>query len=322
MQTHKKDSSEKLLTVLGDIKLFKWPWFMVYRPRSFAIKGHHTREVIKLVKPGDILVRSFNHYLNSYFIPGTFKHVGFYLGEVSEAHLRQFANIEHPNQFNPGKQRVIHTTGKQVLLEDLIDFCRCDGLAILRFPRKLKSLNNQQLPDILSAYFDNPTQPAEISEDSESEEVETEKPKKLTGSLKQIFKFRKKEGKKEPEPENEAPTAEKPAKPDATLAALVKAEKNIAQYIAQGKVIEFDKIFKILYRVAIRELSTSHDYDFGMDNFYATRCTELVYFMTKSLCWNYGIEAEPQRVFLKKRLVITPDMFVDAALEEVWKSDI
>ncbi len=309
-------------TVLSDIKVFKWPLFMVYRPRNFTLKGNHTRKVMAQVKPGDILVRFFNNYLSNHFIEGTFKQVGFYLGEVSESHLKQFAKIDEPSEFNHGKQRVIYAVGDKVFLEDVIDFCRCDGFAIMRFPRKLKCYPNRPIPEVLQAYFKNPVKPVETSSEESESEILEEPPKTLKGSLKRIFNFRKRAKEEMEEEEEVEDKVEEPTKPDATLAALVKAEQQIAQYLAQGKVIEFDKIFKILYRVAIRELNTPYDYDFGMERFHATRSTELVYFITKSLCWNYMIEPEPSRIFLKKRMVITPDIFVDGQLEEVWKSEI
>ncbi|MDM8559311.1 hypothetical protein [Candidatus Parabeggiatoa sp. HSG14] len=304
MQTGKKDFMGKFWTVLSNIKVSKWPFFMFYRPHSFTLKGNHTREIMKLVKPGDILVRSFNNYLNGYFMEGTFKHVGFYLSEVSEQHLKQFAQIQNPTEYNTGRQMVIYTIGDKIFLEDLIDFCRCDGLAIMRFPRQLKSLARREIPEILQAYFENPIKPVDEVTDEESEKNNS----------------KKKKGKKAKEEKDEPP--KEPVKPDATTLAIVKAEKDIAQHIANGKGVEFEKIFKILYRIALRQLSTPYDYDFGIDQFPGLTSTEFVYFITKSICWNYGIEAESSRIFLKKRLVITPDMFVDGDLEEVWKSDI
>lgn len=297
MQIPKKNFSEKLLAVVSDIKTSKWPLFLSYRPHSFALKGNHTREIMKAAKPGDILVRSFNNYLNNSFLPGTFTHVGFYLGEVNEIHLKQIAKIEHLTQFNIGKQMVIHAINDQVFLDDIIDFCRCDGLALMRFPRQLKSLGHYTIPETLPAYFTHPFQPTE-------EATETDTPAE-TASTKDS----------QDQPEEEA--AQESVKPDAALLALVKAEKEIAQYLSQGKVIEFEKIFKILYRVALRELGTPHDYEFEIDKSIAG--TELVYFITKSICWNYGIEPQLARVFFKKRQVILPDAFVDGELEEVWK---
>ncbi|HEW98517.1 MAG: hypothetical protein DRR16_06770 [Candidatus Parabeggiatoa sp. nov. 3] len=316
---HKKDFLEKLLTVLSHIKVSKWPLFMAYRPRSFAIKGSDTREVLKLVKPGDILVRSFNQYLNGYFIPGTFKHVGFYLSEVTEQHLKQFAHVEHFGEFNTGRQMVIYAIGNQVFLEDVIDFCRCDGLAVMRFPRHLKSLQRRQMPEILQSYFQNPS--AAIEDDADTQE-----PAEKTSFLKKLTSRKgSKSAKTEEEAEEESKSSHEPvakthAKLDATTTAIVKAEKDIAQHIAQGKPIEFEKIFKILYRIAIRELTTPHQTHLGISPFDGTTSTELVYFITKSLCWNYGIEPENHRVFFKSRDVILPDGFVDGDLEEVWKS--
>ncbi len=303
----KKNFLGKILPVFGNIKVFKWPFFMLYRPTTFAIKGKHTREVLHQIKPGDLLVRSFNHYLDGYTMPGsTFNHVGFYLSEVGEAHLSKLANIQNPSQFNTGKQMVIYAVGNKIFLEDLLDFCRCDGLAIMRFPRQLKPLGKHQIPDILQEYFVNPIKPIE----EEVEETnDDEKSKKWKSKLK---RKKKDDNKKEKEP----------VKLDAATKALVKAEKDVANYIAEGKIVEFEKIFKILYRVAIRELNVPYDYDFGIENFHTTGCAEFIYFITKSISWNYGIEPELSHILFKQRPVITPDAIVDSDLEEIWKSDI
>jgi hypothetical protein len=299
MRTSKKNFTDKLFTVFSNIKVFKRPLFIAYRPQTFAIKGPQTREILKSVKPGDILVRSFNNYLNGYFVPGTFQQAGFYLSEVTHEHLSKLAQIEDPTDYHTGRQMVIHTVGDQVVLSDLIDFCRCDSLAVMRFPRQLKSLQQRQIPDILQEYFKDPTPHVEPVE---------EKPKK---------KSKKKKGKEEEEPEETTPP--EPVELDATTLALVKAEQDIAQYIAQNKAIPFEKVFKILYRIALKELGTPSRYDFGIEPVAATRSTELVYFITKSICWNYGIDPDLSKVFLKQRPVILPDAFVDNELEEIWK---
>ncbi len=291
---------------------------MVYRPQSFALKGREIREIQSLIKPGDILVRTFNQYLNNYFLPSTFKHVGLYLGEVSENHLRQVAKISNPNDFNPGKQRVIHAIGDEVILDDLLDFCRCDGLAIMRFPRVLKN-NKQQIPDILKAYFKNPTPP--ISPVSTPElAIETDGNENFFKRL--LSNTKKYTRKKANTEEIESEQSEEKSVIDPSLLKLVKLERDIALYIAKRKEVEFNKVFKILYNVALKELNTPHDYNFGIEPYHLTRSTELIYFITKSLCWNYYIEAESVRIFFKEHLIITPDIFVDSGLEEIWKSDI
>lgn len=288
--------TQQVLKLSNATQVVKRPPFIIYRPHRLAINGTHTREIMELVKPGDILVRSYNHYLSGLFLRSTFTHVGFYLGEVTETHLKQLAKINNPTQFKLSKQMVIHANGNKVYLDDLIDFCRCDGLAIMRFPRQLKPLTSQPLPEILPAYFANPTQV--IQEATPTHSKPTADNQGNTGKT------------------ESAPSAQ-PL--DAVDIALIKAEKDIAQHLVQGKGIEFEKVFKILYRLALRELAVSHPYRFNIESFYLTTCTELVYFITKSIVWNYGIEPQPVRLFFQQRCVIMPDMFIDSNLEEIWK---
>ncbi|MFK5970966.1 MAG: hypothetical protein QM487_12730 [Candidatus Marithrix sp.] len=325
MQPYKLDFITKLLAGLSKIKVFKWPLFISYRPNSFVIKGYHTREILKLVKPGDILVRSFNNYLDNYTIPGTFTQVGFYLSEVNEQHLKKFANVEQHN-FKLGRQMVIHSIGGKVILEDLIDFCRCDALAVMRFPRQIKLL--QEIPPILADYFTDPTaspkpskttveEPftkkdwlAKLKRNKQQDSDEETVPKKSF-----FAKFKRNQ-----ESENNIVTEENnEIKHDANSIALAKAENEIAQHLKNGKIIEFEKVFKILYRLAIKELNTTREHNFNIEPFYATSSTDLVYFITKSICWNYAIIPETSKVLFKNRSVILPDAFVDGDLEEIWK---
>ncbi|BAP56405.1 hypothetical protein THII_2108 [Thioploca ingrica] len=297
MRINQANFTQRVLKLSNATQVVKRPPFIIYRPHHFALNGTHTREIMELVEPGDILVRYFNHYLSRLLIRGTFTHVGFYLGEVNETHLKQLAKIDNPDQFKLSKQMVIHTSGDQVYLEDIIDFCRCDGLAVMRFPRQLKPLTSQSLPENLQAYFANPTQviqeaiPIHLQPTTEDNKGHSAKP------------------------ESSLPAPHL----DAAVLALIKAEKDIAHYLVQGKGIEFEKIFKILYRLALRELTAPHPYRFNIEPFYLTACTELVYFITKSIAWNYGIEPQLARLFFKQRYVIMPDVFVDSNLEEIWK---
>ncbi|NJO16027.1 MAG: hypothetical protein HC877_09820 [Thioploca sp.] len=297
MRTNHTNFSQWLLKFSNATQVVKRPFFIIYHPHRLAIKGTHTREIMELIKPGDILVRSDNHYLSSLFMRGTFTQVGFYLGEVNETQLKQLAKIDNPTQFKFGKQMVIHASGDQIYLDDLIDFCRCDGLAVMRFPRQLKLLTSQSLPENLQAYLANPIQ---VIQEATSTHL-----KSTTEDNKG----------------NSEKSESSPSVPhlDATALALIKAEKDIAQQVVQGKGVEFEKIFKILYRLALRELTVPHQYRFNIEPFYLTAGTELVYFITKSIAWNYGIEPQPVRLFFKQRYVIMPDVFVDSNLEEIWK---
>lgn len=101
---------KKAITILGDIKVFKWPFFLLYHPTGYKVTGAQIREVLDLVKPGDILLRGYNNYLDGYLIPGVFSHAGFYYGN----------------------NKVYHAMAEGVVIDDIIDFCRADYVAVLR----------------------------------------------------------------------------------------------------------------------------------------------------------------------------------------------
>ena len=99
-----------LLYVLGRIKVYKWPMFVVYDPNGYDVRAAGIRKAMSLVRKGDILVRRYKNYLDGYFIPGRFTHSGVYVGEGI----------------------IIHAMSDGVQKIDIIDFLRCDGFAILR----------------------------------------------------------------------------------------------------------------------------------------------------------------------------------------------
>ncbi len=100
----------KLLTLLGKIKIFKYPMFLLYQPYGYKVTGPEIRKLTEEIKPGDILIRGYYNYLDGYLIPGKFSHAGFYYGDNT----------------------VIHAVAEGVGEEDIIDFCECDYIAILR----------------------------------------------------------------------------------------------------------------------------------------------------------------------------------------------
>lgn len=122
---------KRFLKVFGDIKVFATPLFLLYQPRSYKIKGEEMRQVIEAIKPGDILIRGYKNYLDGYFIPGFFSHVGLYLGRVPKT-----PDVRLPKKgldsYCPGKQVVAHAMAKGVFMEDILNFCRCDFMVILR----------------------------------------------------------------------------------------------------------------------------------------------------------------------------------------------
>jgi hypothetical protein len=118
------------LKFFGDIKVFKFPFFMLYDPGSYKVKGHEIRKVIDSLQPGDIMIRGYSNYLDGFFIPGFFSHAGLYLGETNKKDLLLPEILE--SKFYEGRQVVIHSMAEGVFMEDAITFCKCDYLVILR----------------------------------------------------------------------------------------------------------------------------------------------------------------------------------------------
>ncbi|MDX8404284.1 MAG: YiiX/YebB-like N1pC/P60 family cysteine hydrolase [Mariprofundaceae bacterium] len=102
-----------ILTIFGDIKVFKWPMFGVYQPVTFKVKGHDTRAIIAVIQPGDVIMRSYCNYLDGYFIPkgeSQCSHSGLYIGD----------------------NNIVHSIAEGSKFDDIIDFCRADRIVVLR----------------------------------------------------------------------------------------------------------------------------------------------------------------------------------------------
>lgn len=112
-----KKIKDCFLNILGDIKVYRFPFFMVYDPTTYFIKGYHTRQAMDTIEPGDVVIRGYKNYLDGFFIPGTFSHSGIYIGD--------------------GK--IIHAIAEGVQKIDIIDFLRCDRFCIMR-PKKKESI--------------------------------------------------------------------------------------------------------------------------------------------------------------------------------------
>ena len=142
----KKRFYERLLTWFGDLKYFWIPPVIVFDSGSYKVKGEDVRQVINKVQPGDILLRSYDRYVDGLFIPGEFSHVGFFYGSVTEEERPIAGTIDHDPEmealaqgklFKTGEQMVIHAMADGVFMEDVINFCRCDRMVILRLPEHL-----------------------------------------------------------------------------------------------------------------------------------------------------------------------------------------
>ena len=100
----------KFLTVFGNIKIFPYPFFVIYDPKSYRVTAKETREIENILQNGDILLRCYINYLDGYFIPSKFSHAAI----ATES------------------KTVVHAVAEGVKEEDILQFCRCDGVVVLR----------------------------------------------------------------------------------------------------------------------------------------------------------------------------------------------
>ena len=109
----------KFLTAFGDIKIFRFPFFIVYDPDDYQVTGQDTLDIMAALKPGDIILRGYTHYADGKFIPDKlkFSHGAIYIGN----------------------NKIIHAVAEGVSETDVIEFTRCDRIAIFR-PRKFQKL--------------------------------------------------------------------------------------------------------------------------------------------------------------------------------------
>jgi hypothetical protein len=130
------------LRMFGNIKYYPWPLFFIYDPKGYQVRGDEVREVINRIQPGDIVLRGYDRYLSGAFIPGYFSHSGLYVGEVKDGDKDRIdppLNEQQLAYFKTGEQMVIHAMAQGVFMEDIIDFCRCDRMLILRFPEQFSA---------------------------------------------------------------------------------------------------------------------------------------------------------------------------------------
>lgn len=169
---------ETFLRFFGDLKLFDeqprsfvlphllttllFRSTLLYDPRSYRVKGGDMRKAISDLKPGDMLVRGFDNYVDGRFIPGFFSHAGLYLGKVDANTIRAHWNTTIPGStitkadYAPldevlanavsGEQMVIHSMKDGIFMEDLLNFCRCDYMVAVRFPDSVTRAGDVQNP--------------------------------------------------------------------------------------------------------------------------------------------------------------------------------
>lgn len=89
--------------------------FVIYDPKSYKLKGKDFSAIQGAIQKYDVMLRRYDSYLDSHFIPGYWNHAGIYMG--------------HKNDKNG---LVVHAVAEGVIEETLFDFCKTDHLIILR----------------------------------------------------------------------------------------------------------------------------------------------------------------------------------------------
>lgn len=114
-----RNLKQGILEGLGRIRIYDKPFWFVFNPKGYKIRAAQLRRALEILQPGDIVVRKYDTYLSSYFIPGRFSHSGVYVGKM-----------EHKGRVI---ETVVHALGTGVQMTDAIDFFMCcDDFAILR----------------------------------------------------------------------------------------------------------------------------------------------------------------------------------------------
>jgi hypothetical protein len=140
----------------GDRVQLKLPsGYLVENPPAYRIRGGDIQQVLHHIKPGDILLRSFDGYVDGLMIrrasvcshkgfrPGWFTHAAIYMGTLTAHDQQQVPTAYQHNSdyFQKGTHMVIHAMAKGVHCQDLLTFCRSDYLAVLRIKPELKGLD-------------------------------------------------------------------------------------------------------------------------------------------------------------------------------------
>ena len=108
---------ETFLTIFGKIKVSKYPMWLSYSPTTYKVKGEQYRQAVEVLKPGYVIGRGYDDYLDGWFIPGDYSHTC-----ICSANNELY-------------QYVIHAMSQGVFQQDLIDFLKCDRFVIFK-PKK------------------------------------------------------------------------------------------------------------------------------------------------------------------------------------------
>ena len=290
------------MTLLGRLKYFRAPPVIVFDPSTYRVKGADVRELLGVLQPGDILLRAYDGYLDSWFIrsslplgtgqrrKGRFTHAALYVGRMAQpdrqhaaadisgyawdqdrripaaalpAHReamreRFFDSVLQPHSDGswPDNAMVIHAMAEGVQMEDILSFCRCDYLQVLRLPDTFQGVPHTDVAPVFAL---------------------------------------------------------QPGSPEQRLASQLLADHTLQRHEAT----------RLACAAALGKLGA--EYDFACNDvkaFQSFSCAELVFYCYRGVAqW---LDMHPRRHgFLglwPRRLTVTPDDFTETRLQTVWKS--
>ncbi len=104
----------EFLTQFGKLKVLSFGFLpiLAYDPDPLYITGYDLEHLMKILEPGDVLLRGYNKYLDGKFIPDEkgYSHAGLYIG----------------------KNQMVHAVSPYVEKCHMLDFCQADRIMVLR----------------------------------------------------------------------------------------------------------------------------------------------------------------------------------------------
>ena len=104
----------KFLTWFGKLKILSFGHLPIiaYDPDPFYVSGYDIMDILNLLRPGDVLLRGYNKYLDGKYIPDErgYSHAGLCVGN----------------------NQVVHAVSPCVEKCHAIDFCQADRIMVLR----------------------------------------------------------------------------------------------------------------------------------------------------------------------------------------------
>jgi hypothetical protein len=98
-----------LIKNVADVRLYKGG-IVLFGDSHYRMRGEDVRDIVNSLQKGDVLLRRYDHYLGGMLTPGYWTHAAIYIGD----------------------NRVVHMLGGGICSEDILTFCRCDHVAVLR----------------------------------------------------------------------------------------------------------------------------------------------------------------------------------------------